>query len=67
MNNKNVNSEKTAIGSPIVKQRKGRNFASLSFKIPAYYYLLLLIAVISWLAVIGYLLYHKFIFKRANI
>lgn len=67
VNNKNVNGEKTAIGSPIVKQRKGRNFASLSFKIPAYYYLLLLIAVISWLAVIGYLLYQKFIFKRANI
>lgn len=52
LNGQTFKGPKNKIGCPIVAPRKGQNTAVLSFKTPKYFYLLLWLSLLSWLALI---------------
>lgn len=64
LNNQKFKGKKTVFGSPIVKQKEGKNVAVLSFNIPLYFRLLLIISIASWIIFIIY--GFKFLIRRIH-
>jgi hypothetical protein len=57
--------KKNAISQPEVLARKGQNQAVLSFKVPAYFWLALIVTCLSWLAVAASYLVSKLKIKKS--
>lgn len=65
MNGNHFNGKRNQIGCPVVWQNEGANVAVLSFKAPIYSYVLLWIAIASWIVLLVSWLY-KFGLKFLN-
>lgn len=54
VNNKVVSPKLGYIGTPIISQKKGENTAILQFIVPIWFRILFMLAILSWLVLIGY-------------
>ncbi len=66
VNSKKFSGAKNVIGNPIVDQKAGLNRAILHFTVPTWFYVISAISLISWLLVIVFLLWKKFINNKDN-
>ena len=66
VNSKKFSGAKNIIGNPIVNQKAGLNRAILHFAVPSWFYVISAISLISWLLVIVFLLWKKFINNKNN-
>ena len=62
--NKNQVNRYNAIGMPYVKNKVGNNSAILSFKVPVWFNVLLVISILSWIAVIILIIMKKIRFIK---
>ena len=66
VNSKKFSGAKNIIGHPTVTQKAGLNRAILHFAVPSWFYVISAISLISWLLVIVFLLWKKFINNKNN-